>query len=377
MLAYGGIALFLSRIQSDIGLTFTQAGTLSAVSTLVYALMQIPAGYMADRFGAKRVFLIGLLGVNLLSLSFAFLPSYELLLVNQAISGFFRALLFAPGLVLITSLFPPARRATAMGLYVAGGSSSSIFLNAFGPLLIGALGWRNLFIIFSFFGLGFGLLYWRFGVHPTRLNMGPPITFKSIFELFKYRAMWLVGGIQYVRLSVALGIQFWLPTFLVAKGYSLEVAGLIVAISFTATAPANFLGGYISDRLQSPLLVIGSSLGVLAFTTFLLVNVNFLPLLIGVIILNGIFVQFYFGPLFAVPHRFLGSRMTGATSGFGNLFANLGGFTFTYTIGAVKDATGSFAGGFYSLTGLCLLGVFLTFLLARLKPVSTQTRQGN
>ena len=70
--------------------------------------------------------------------------------------------------------------------------------------------------------------------------------------------MWLIAGIQYVRLAVAIGLQFWLPTFVVVeKGYSLQVAGLVVAVGAAMSAPSNFLGGYISDRLRNPLLIIG------------------------------------------------------------------------------------------------------------------------
>jgi MFS family permease len=122
---------------------FAQGGTLAASSTLVYALMQIPVGYLADRFGARRLFIVGLFGTSLLSLSFALIHVYWLLVLNQAVSGFFRALLFAPGLVLISALFPPNRRAMALGLYVAGGSSSNVLLNLLGPVLVGPLGWRS------------------------------------------------------------------------------------------------------------------------------------------------------------------------------------------------------------------------------------------
>jgi MFS family permease len=53
-LATGGIALFLPLIRTDLGLTFAQAGTLAVVSTFVYAMMQIPAGYVTDRIDPKR-----------------------------------------------------------------------------------------------------------------------------------------------------------------------------------------------------------------------------------------------------------------------------------------------------------------------------------
>jgi nitrate/nitrite transporter NarK len=369
-LVYGGIALFLPLIRDDIGLTFTQAGTLAAASTIVYALMQIPSGYLADRVGAKRLFLIGLVGTNLLAFSFAQLHQYGLLLANQALSGCFRSLLFAPGLLLLSALFPSQRRATALGLYVAGGFSSNVFLNTFGPLLVGPVGWRNLFMIFSTGGILILLLYWRLGSPGPQGSGKEQMPVRNILRLFRYQVLWVIGAIQYVRLAVVSGLSFWLPSFIVVeKGYSLQVAGLLVALSAALTAPSNFLGGYVSDRLRSPLLVIGTSLTMLTITTVLLVHVHSLWSLLAVFAVNGIFVQFYFGPLFAVSIQMLGPRTAGLTSGFGNFFANLGGVTFAYLLGAIRDTTGSFAIGLYSLSGLCLVGLLCTIALSRMQPV--------
>ena len=367
--AYGGIGLFLPLIRRDIGLTFTQAGTLAASATLVYAFMQIPSGYLADRIGAKRLFLTGLAGSNALAFTLAQLHQYWFVLANQTLSGFFRSLVFAPGLLLISALFPPQRRATAMGLYVAGGFSSNVFLNAFGPVLVGPLGWRAIFTAFSVAGFILVVLYWRLGPPGPLGSDRDQLRARDVLRLFRRRLMWTVGGIQYVRLAVVTALAFWLPTVIVDKGYSLQVAGLMVALSAALTAPSNFLGGYLSDRLRRPLLVIGLSLAMLALTTFALARVNDLRLLIPVIALNGVFVQFYFGPLFAIPIQVLGSRSAGLASGFGNFFANLGGFTFAYTLGAVKDATGSFSDGMYALSGLCVLGLLLTLTLTGARPL--------
>ena len=220
--------------------------------------MQIPSGYLADRVGPKRLFLLGLLGTSLLTFAFAQLHQYWLLVANQAATGFFRALVFAPGLVLIGALFPPNRRATAMGLYVAGGFSSNVVLNSLGPILVRPLGWRNLFEIFSLGGMIILFCYWRFGAGDPARTGAAPLRVRDVFGLFRYRVTWLLGGIQYVRLAVAIGLAFWLPSFLVDdRGTSLEVAGLIVAVGAALTAPSNFLGGYLSDRLQRPLLTIG------------------------------------------------------------------------------------------------------------------------
>lgn len=360
-LAYGGIGLFLPLIRRDIGFTFTQAGTLAGAMTLVYACMQIPSGYLADRIGAKRLFITGLLGTNVLAFTLAQMHQYWLVVANQMLAGFFRSLVFAPGLLLISGVFPRHRRATAMGLYVAGGFSSNVFLNALGPFLVRPLGWRVLFMAFSVAGFILLALYWRLG------PAGPPgmgrdhINAREVLRLVRMPFMWMIGSIQYIRLAVVTGLAFWLPTIIIDKGYSLQVAGALVALSAALTVPSNFLGGYLSDRVGRPLVVIGASLAVLSCTTLLLAGVSQIVPLAVVIALNGFFVQFYFGPLFAVPIQVLGSRTAGLASGFGNFLANLGGFTFAYALGAVRDATGSFAYAMYALSALCAVAVLLTF----------------
>ncbi|MFC7478995.1 nitrate/nitrite transporter [Luedemannella flava] len=366
----GGIALFLPLIRDDIGLTFAEAGTLGAVSLLVFAAMQVPAGYLADRFGPKRLFLLGLLGLNLCSLAFAQLHSFEALLVNQALSGLARSFVFAPGLLLITHEFPAERRATALGLYVAGGFSSNVLLSLVGPVLVGVVGWRWIFVGFSVLGLAVTLLYWRVGSPGPAGQRDSYVRLRELPRLLAHPVMWVAGGVQFVRYSVVNGVGFWLPSYLVAdKGFSLHTAGLLLGAAAVVTAPSNFLGGHVSDRLQRPALVIGVSLAVLTVTLLVLASARSTPVVVGVVLLQAVFLQFYFGPLFEIPTRVLGDRTAGLTSGWSNLWANVGGLTFAFGLGQAKDVTGSFAVGLYAMVGLCLLGLVgayaLSVLLAR------------
>jgi predicted MFS family arabinose efflux permease len=362
-LAFGGIALFLPLIRDDVDLTFSQAGTLAGAATLVYALMQVPAGYLADRFGARRLFVIGLVGTNLLSLAFALLHSYPLLLLNQAASGFFRSLMFAPGMLLIAAHFPPGRRASALGLYVAGGFSSNILLSSLGPAVVGDVGWRLLFVGFSVLGLLAVAAYAALPAPPPR-TAGSPVRLRELWPLLREPVLRLAGVVQFVRLAVVTGLGFWLPTYLVVdKGFSLQAAGLVVALGAALTAPANILGGYVSDRLGRPLLVIGVSLGMLGVTLALLVTARAAAAVVVLVGVNAVFLQVYFGPLFQVPIQVLGERTAGLTSGVSNFCANVGGFVAASSLGAVKDVSGSFAPGLLALAVLCGVGLAATSAL--------------
>ncbi|MFQ5849782.1 MAG: MFS transporter [Candidatus Binatia bacterium] len=363
-----GIALFLPVIRSDLSLSFTQGGTLSAAAILVYALMQIPSGYLADRYGLKRIFFIGALGTTVLCLTFGLVSEYWHAFLNQALSGFFKAFMFASGLALLASWFGPQRRATAMGLSLIGIFSGQLLLSTFGPSLVEHFNWRFPFISFASVGILASFAYLWLGRESPRTESRQEPNIVDVFQLFRYRLMWVCSIIQYVRLGVLQGISFWLPSLLIdEKGLSLQATGIIIALRTLLIASSNIIGGYISDRLKKPTLVIGISLSILAITTAALVKVDNVVLLITLVFINAIFIQFYFGPLFALPLEKYGTRMMGTLSGFGNFFANLGGFTFTYLLGVLKDQTGYFESGFYAIAAACLLGLMFTFILAEMR----------
>jgi nitrate/nitrite transporter NarK len=367
-LSIGGIALLLPIIRKDLGLSFTQGGSLAAAGTLVYALMQIPAGYLSDRFSPKRLFSIGILGSTILALTFGLVTNYWQALANQTLSGFFRALLFTPGMALLTGWFPSNRRATATGLYLIGGYSGSVIFNLVGPLLVARFDWRFSFISIASLGIIAILFLLRFAKDAPTTGERQKVNMLEALHLFRYKIMWVCGGIQYIRFGVVQGITYWLPSLLInEKGLSLQLAGFITAIQVIFMSPSNILGGYVSDRLKNPILVIGVSLSVLGITTGLLITANNMILLVALILINAIFLQMYFGPLFSVPVEILGVRRAGISSGFSNFFANIGGFTTTYLLGALKDSTGVFKHGFFTISGACFVGLVLTFILARMR----------
>ena len=367
-LTFGGIALFLPLIREDLNMSFLQAGMLSAASTLTYALGQIPAGFLSDRYGSKRLFFIGALGTMALMLSFAFIHAFWAVILNQLVAGAFRALLFAPGLTLVTSWFPPERRATAMGFYTIGSFAGNIVLSVVAPVLMLHYGWRFPFIVFAGAGMVIAFLHLIFSRENPAVPPKKGVSMRDALNLFKYKFMWVCAAIQFVRLGVVGSFNFWLPSYLVAdRGMSIQAAGWVVGMCAVVTVISNTLGGYVSDRLKNPPLVIGFSLAVLACTSTLMVLVDSIPMLLLIVAINSIFVQFYFGPLFLVPVEVLGQRIAGTATGFSNLFANLGSLAFAYALGVVKDHSGTFTWGFFSISITCLVGIVFTVFLAGMR----------
>lgn len=367
-LTFIGLALFLPLIREDLHISYTQAGVLSAAATLSYALGQIPAGFLADRFGPRRLFFIGLMGWSALSLTLGLIHTFWLAVLNLFVAGAFRALLFAPGLALLASWYPRERGATSMSLYMLGAYSGNILLALAGPALAAALGWRTAIMLFAAAGVCAAMAFYSLGSERARTAGARPFAIREALRLLRHKVLWLCSAIQIVRFSAVTGFVFWLPSMLVAdRDFSLQSVGFVVAMSAALSALANPLGGYLSDRLGNPPAIIGASLAGLACACALLVWAESLPALLIVIACGSVFVQIYFGPLYFIPVEVAGPRAAGTVIGFSNLFANMGGLATAYALGAIKDMTGSFKWGFLGISGLCIVGVALSVALAQLR----------
>ena len=367
-LSFAAIPLLLPLIREDLQIGFAEAGMISVAGASSYALCQVPAGYLADRFGPKRLVFVGLLGWSLLSVSFGLIHVFWLALVNQFFAGLFRAFLFVPGIALLASWSPVERRATAMSLVLVGGALGSVLLSLCAPVLAQAYGWRPTFIAFALLGVGAAVLFGTFAKDRTHAAPTHEMNWGGILSIVRQPVMRVCCGLQFVRFAIVMGFGFWLPSFLVAeRAMSVQTAGLVMAMSAALAAPSNTIGAYVCDRLKNPPLVIGSALAVLACASLLLPLTRTLPQVLAVVGLFSVFVGAYFGPLFLVPVELLGPRSAGTASGIANLFANIGGLISVAALGVVKDAAGSFAWGFAGIGALCLIGVALSVMLGRIR----------
>ncbi|HWK20274.1 MAG TPA: MFS transporter [Microbacteriaceae bacterium] len=366
-LILSGLALFLPIIRQDLGLTFAQSGVLAAVNIAAYAVVQLPAGYLADRMTPKRQFLIALIGVSVFTATFALATEFWLLLVNLIVLGVFRSLMFPAGVRLMTSQFATNRRATAMGIYLAGGFSSNIALAALGPVLVQFIGWRGMFIVFAAYGLVLIALQWFAGAPGPAKPESRPSGKADLRLVFGSGVLWLCCWIQFCRFAIASGVSYWLPSFMVEdRGIDLGLVGVVVAVGALITALANGFGGLVSDVLRRPAQVVLVSVLVLGGTIALLPSAESVWLILALVTLQSAFVQVYFGPLLEIPVLFLGPGTTGLSSAIANGFANLGGLAAALTMGWLRDQAGTFSTGFYLLAGLCLLSAAAAVAIVRL-----------
>jgi NTE family protein len=114
---------------------------------VVIAALLVPAGGLADRFGHKRIFLLGVSGFTAASLLCALAPSLGFLIAFRVIQGIGAAMIAPTSLALVLDAFPAERRAAGVGIWGAAAAAAA----AVGPTLGGALvelyDWRLVFLV--------------------------------------------------------------------------------------------------------------------------------------------------------------------------------------------------------------------------------------
>jgi nitrate/nitrite transporter NarK len=367
------VALLLPLLRSDLGISFTEAGALSAVTTLAYAVMQVPAGYLGDRFGAKLVMMIGLVGLNALTVAVAIAPNFSILIAVLALIGGLRALAFAPGLALVSAEFGPSRHATGISFFLASGFSTNLVVSIVAPLTVDFLGWRGVVGVFGLFGLVPVFIYLLLSKSEHAPAVKVSATSPSdLAALLTQPIMWWCAIVQFTRLATTMVLRFWLPSYLVVdKGFGLSAVALVVAIGSAISVLATLAGGQMSDRRNNPMEVIVVSLFALAAGLVILTNVDGLVSVTVVVALLYLFVQTYSGPLFQIPLIVLNAKSSGTINGFSNLWGNVGGFVLTFVFGLTKDLTGSFDLGWLIVAGMCLISLIVLIPINQILRVAT------
>ena len=134
-------------IMRELGADVTSVVWVTSAYLLAYAVPLLITGRLGDRFGPKRVYLIGLVVFTLASLGCGLTTTIELLIAARVVQGLGAALMTPQTMTVITRVFPPHQRGTAMAVWGATAGLAMLVGPMLGGLLIGLLGWEWIFFI--------------------------------------------------------------------------------------------------------------------------------------------------------------------------------------------------------------------------------------
>ena len=114
---------------------------------LAYAVPLLVTGRLGDKFGPKRIYLIGLTVFTLASAWCGFAGTVEVLIIARAVQGLGAAFMSPQTMAVITRIFPPDQRGKAMGLWGATAGVATLTGPLLGGLLVDSLGWEWVFFV--------------------------------------------------------------------------------------------------------------------------------------------------------------------------------------------------------------------------------------
>jgi len=224
------VNIALPNIGKEFSLDSVVLSWITTAYLLAVAIFLVPFGRIADIYGRKKIFTLGMFFFFVSSLLTAFSDSAEELIAFRALHGVGSAMIFSTSVAILTSVYPAGERGKVLGINVA----SVYFGLSLGPFLGGLLteyfGWRSIFLIAS--PLSLIIIYLLF----TKL--------KGDWAESKGERFDLIGAIVYSSSMVAVIYGFsLLPTTL---GLGLVLTGIIGILIF----------GQWEMRVKYPILAI-------------------------------------------------------------------------------------------------------------------------
>jgi len=346
-------------IRNEFGLDYTQAGLAVSAFTLAYGIGQLPAGWLADRIGARIMLTIGVCGVAAAAFLIGFSQTYVMMLVFLALMGIAGGGYHPAAPPIIASTVGMENRGRALGLHMIGGSSSFFLAPIIAAAIAAVWGWRGSFITLAIPTMLFGIIFYILLGRRLAMTKSESKTAVSQTETPSRPGRWrrlvwfiiLSSSTQAVTFSV---IAF-IPLFLVDNfGVSEKTGAQALALVYSCGLWASPLAGYISDRLGRVPVV----LAVAFMVGPVIYLLNMVPYGIGLAILMILLGVFLYVRMPVSESYIIGQapeRNRSTILGIYYLSSMEGGGILTPVIGNLIDNFGF--GTSFSIAGATVLGL--------------------
>ncbi len=373
------VVLTLQEFRQFFHLSDADRGLLNSAFFWSYALLQIPAGWIVDRYGVKVPYAVGFLFWTLFSTLTGFVQTTGQLIGLRFLLGCGESIVGPASLRWIRFNCKEQERGLAVGLYLAGGKIGPAIGVPLTALMVGSFGWRMMFLITGGAGLVW-LAAWMLVVKDDDRNLErtaqaaadttPAIPFS---RLMASPVMW---GILLGTFSYSYFLFFcvtWLPAYFVEyRHLSLNSMGMYTMFSFGGMAVVATLSGWAADwligrgndpvRVRKGFTIMGF---VLASTELIgaLTDSQSLALFFAIFSLAGLGLAT--ANFWALTQTLMPGAAIGRISGVQNCASNLSGIVAPILSGWLKQITGSYTAPMQAILGFLLLGIFSYTVLVR------------
>ena len=372
-------------LKDELGLSASQLGTLLSAFFWTYGCMQIPAGWLVDRFDVKWVFAAGFFVWSAATAVTGILHGFAAWIVIRVVLGIGESVAFPSYSKILGSHFPESRRGFANAAIMAGLSLGPGVGMLVGGTAVGRFGWRPFFL-----ALGLGSLLWLvpwLAWMPRRIatfvpELEPRV---RIPDILRERSAWGTCLGQFCINYCLYFLVTWLPFYLVrGRHFSMDRMAKIGGLIFLLSSISAIATGRLSDRwisagasatrVRKTLLGAGSTgLGVSLAAAAVAPD----SLFVWVLAPAGICIGVNGANCWAVTQTLAGPLVSGRWAGVQNFVGNFAGAGAPALTGYLLDRTGRFYWPFLIAAVVSWVGA-LSWVLAvgPIKPVEWEERIG-
>ena len=238
----------------EFSLSFAQVGLLKTAYSGAMSLFQIPAGFLAERWGESRLLAGGTLICALGFLTLGTASRFEWLLLLLLFAGLGSAVQHPLSSALVSRMYEEGPRRMALGTYNFSGDLGKMTLPTIVALTTAWVGWR-----WATRGVGILTLVGALGILVvlTSLVAPPPKETGSPgaaatgggWGIRDTRGFSILSAIHIIDSTTRTSLLTYLPFLLMAKGATVETVGLALGLTFTGGAVGKFVCGAAAERL--------------------------------------------------------------------------------------------------------------------------------
>ncbi|NOW89198.1 MULTISPECIES: MFS transporter [Clostridium] len=297
------ISVAASHMSKDLKLSTVQMGLIFSAFGWVYAALQIPSGYLVDRFKPRVVYACSLFIWSLATLLQSIVGGFGSLLGLRLSIGCFEAPVMPASNKVASSWFPTNERASAIAIYSSAQFVGLAFVSPLLFILEDKFGWKFLFILTGLVGIAWSIVWYALYRDPSKskrinnaelnyIKEGGGIVEdedvdnstakeKSQFKFSDLKMMFSnrkLIGIYIGQFTISSTFWFfltWFPTYLVEyRHLSFIKSGFVSSVPYLAAFCGVLVSGFVSDKLIKK----GVSMGVARKT----------PIIIGLLLTTTI-----------------------------------------------------------------------------------------